>query len=136
VPYRTLTFQQALYRAYYDAYLRDRLIAETAQETAAIDCLRRARRIGALPALEEAHAVLSQATRMPVSEDRRTRVNELAEALYQSVRMQLGSERYNRGGERRKTPWTRRSIAATGWSAISMKCATRETREIASARST
>jgi hypothetical protein len=91
-------FQQALYRAYYDAYLRDRLITETAQETAAIDCLRRARRIGALAALEEAHTALSQATRMPVSEDRRTRVNELAEALYQSVRMQLGSERYK--GER------------------------------------
>jgi hypothetical protein len=91
-------FQQALYRAYYDAYLRDRLIAETAQEAAAMDCLRRARRIGTLPALEQAHSALSQATRMPVAEDRRTRVNELAEALYQSIHMQLGSERYK--GER------------------------------------
>ncbi|HEY2252678.1 MAG TPA: hypothetical protein VGH74_16505, partial [Planctomycetaceae bacterium] len=87
-------FQQLLYRAYYDAYLRDRLIAETAQEAAAIDCLRRARRLGALPALEQAHAILSQATRQPVAEQRRTRVNELAEALYQSIRMQLSSERY------------------------------------------
>jgi hypothetical protein len=87
-------FQQALYRAYYDAYLRDRLLAETAQEAAALDCLRRARRIGALPGLEQAHAILSQATRLPVAEDRRTRVNELAEALYQSIRMQLSTERY------------------------------------------
>ncbi|MBS0261136.1 MAG: hypothetical protein JSS02_04205, partial [Planctomycetes bacterium] len=87
-------FQQALYRAYYDAYIRDRLIAETAQEAQAFDWLRRARRIGSAAAMEEAHAVLSQATRHPVSEDRRTRVNELAEALYQSIRMQLSSERY------------------------------------------
>jgi hypothetical protein len=87
-------FQQALYRAYYDAFLRDRLIAETAQEAAAMDCLRRARRIGSLPAMEQAHAILSQATRLPVAEDRRTRVNELAEALYQSIRMQLSTERY------------------------------------------
>jgi hypothetical protein len=91
-------FQQALYRAYYDAYLRERLIAETAHESEALDCLRRARRIGALPALEQAHAVLSRAAQHAIAEDRRTRVNELAEALYQSIHMQLGSERYK--GER------------------------------------
>jgi hypothetical protein len=87
-------FQQALYRAYYDAYQRDRLIAETAQEAEALECLRRAKRIGALAAMEQAHTALARSARQPVSEDRRTRVNELAEALYQSIRMQLGSERY------------------------------------------
>jgi hypothetical protein len=91
-------FQQPLYRAYYDAYIRDRLIAETAQQAEAMENLRRARRIGSLAALEQAHGSLSAAARRPVSEDRRTRVNELAEALYQSTRMQLGSERYQ--GER------------------------------------
>ncbi|MBX6316781.1 MAG: hypothetical protein IRY99_28295, partial [Isosphaeraceae bacterium] len=35
-------FQQALYRAYYDAYLRDRLIYETALEAEALGVLRRA----------------------------------------------------------------------------------------------
>jgi hypothetical protein len=63
-----------------------------------MDCLRRARRIGTLTALEQAHSILSRATREQVAEDRRTRINELAEALYQSIRMQLGSERYK--GER------------------------------------
>ena len=35
-------FQQALYRAYYDAYVRDRLIDETAQQAEAMEALREA----------------------------------------------------------------------------------------------
>jgi hypothetical protein len=87
-------FQQALYRAYYDAYLRDRLIAETAQESDALGVLRRARQLGSGPALEQAGAILGQASRSAVSADRRARVFELAEALYQSIRMQLSVPRY------------------------------------------
>src|SRR5207249_4462153 len=37
-------FQQALYRAYYDAYLRSRLLYETELEERAMDALRQARR--------------------------------------------------------------------------------------------
>ena len=87
-------FQQALYRAYYDAYQHDRLIAETALEAEAVDCLRRAKRIGALPAVEQARAVFARGARQLVAEDRHTRVNELAEALFQSIRMQLATELY------------------------------------------
>jgi hypothetical protein len=87
-------FQQALYRAYYDAFLRDRLIAETAQQNQAMEVLRQAKRIGTLAALDQAHSLLSQATLKPTAGDRRTRINELAEALFQSIHMQLGSERY------------------------------------------
>ncbi|WP_373650221.1 hypothetical protein [Schlesneria sp. DSM 10557] len=85
-------FQQALYRAYYDAYLRDRLIAETAQRAEAADLLRRADRIGSLVAIAQADAVLDQADLKQVSPARRDRVNELGEALYQSIRMQLNSK--------------------------------------------
>src|SRR4051812_17866856 len=87
-------FQQALYRAYYDAYLRDRLIAETAQESEALAVLRQAGRIGALEATERAEAILGRASTDPASPDRRARVHELAEALFQSVRMQLSVARY------------------------------------------
>jgi hypothetical protein len=87
-------FQQAIYRAYYDAFLRERLIAETAQQNEAIEVLRQAQRIGALAALDQAHAILSRATLTPAAGDRRTRINELAEALFQSIHMQLGSDRY------------------------------------------
>ncbi|MGH9163223.1 MAG: hypothetical protein ACRD2X_24945, partial [Vicinamibacteraceae bacterium] len=82
-------FQQALYRAYYDAYVRARLIAETAQETEAMDRLRAAERLGSLAAMDEAEAVLRRAEAERPAGDWRRRIYALAEALYQSIRMQL-----------------------------------------------
>ncbi len=87
-------FQQALYRAYYDAYVRDRLIAETAQQAEAMAALRGADATGSLRAIERAEAILDRATSHPASPDRRARVHELAEALFQSIRMQLSVPRY------------------------------------------
>src|SRR5262249_29732278 len=87
-------FQQALYRAYYDAYIRARLLYERALEARAMDKLRAARKLGSLLATAEAEAVLDQALTLRAAEDRRARVFELAEALYQSIRMQLSVERY------------------------------------------
>ncbi len=87
-------FQQALYRAYYDAYVRDRLIAETAQEAEALGVLRQAGAAGSLRAMEQAEAILDRAVTHPTAVDRRARVHELAEALYQSIRMQLSVARY------------------------------------------
>ena len=85
-------FQQALYRAYYDAGLRDRLIAETAQRAEAAEILRRAPRTGSLVAMNRADAILDQADLIQASPERRNRVNELAEALFQSIHMQLNSK--------------------------------------------
>lgn len=96
-------FQQALYRAYYDAYVRDRLIAETAQGAEAISILRDAQRMGSLRAMEAAEAILARAATHPVSLDRRARVFELAEALFQSIRMQLSVPRYRGAGGRGTT---------------------------------
>src|SRR5205814_3357097 len=47
-------FQQALYRAYYDAYSRRRLLYETELEAAAMDWLQQAGQIGSLVAMAEA----------------------------------------------------------------------------------
>jgi hypothetical protein len=87
-------FQQALYRAYYDAYVRGRLLYETQLEDEAMARLRQARLTGALKALDEAEQVLDRALTRRVSPDWRARVFELAEALFQSIRMQLSVERY------------------------------------------
>jgi hypothetical protein len=87
-------FQQALYRAYYDAYERRRLVYETDLEERAQDLLRAARRTGSLLAIQQAEAILDRAVTEPVAVDWRARVFELAEALYQSIRMQLSVERY------------------------------------------
>jgi len=87
-------FQQALYRAYYDAYVRSRLIYETALEEQALDKLREARRTGTLAAVNEAEKSLDRAVTEGVAQDLRARVFELGEALFQSIRMQLSVEKY------------------------------------------
>lgn len=95
-------WQQALYRAYYDAYVRARLIAETAVEEHIMVVLRQARSANALtpqvlPALDAAEAELDRAYlhRADAAPDLRARVFELAEALFQSIHMQLSVDRYS-----------------------------------------
>jgi len=56
--------------------------------------LRLGGRIGSLRATARAEAILERASTHPVSTDRRARVHELAEALFQSIRMQLSVVRY------------------------------------------
>jgi hypothetical protein len=87
-------FQQALYRAYYDAYVQKRLLRETAAEERAMEALRRAPETGSSAAMEEASAALAAPARQPVAADLRTRVFQLAEALFQSIRMQLSVALY------------------------------------------
>jgi hypothetical protein len=87
-------FQQALYRAYYDAYTRSRLLAETAQENEAMATLRGAQTSGALPAMTAAEAVLDRAASRQPFNNLRDRVFALGEALYQSIRMQLSVPLY------------------------------------------
>jgi hypothetical protein len=86
-------FQQALYRAYYDAYVRRRLIYETELEERAMGQLREATSTGTLDAMSRAQATLDLAATHP-AQDWRARVFELAEALFQSIRMQLSVEKY------------------------------------------
>ncbi|HEY5509579.1 MAG TPA: hypothetical protein VIK10_00990 [Prolixibacteraceae bacterium] len=86
-------FQQALYRAYYDATDRSRLLQETAQEEKALEYLRRARLTGSSAALANAEAALAKPDVLPGA-DTRARVFELAEALFQSIHMQLSVSRY------------------------------------------
>jgi hypothetical protein len=87
-------FQLALYRAYYDAYTRRRLIYETELEEKAMDVLRSAPELGALTAIDRAEAILDKAETEKVAGDWRARVFELAEGLFQSIRMQLSVDRY------------------------------------------
>lgn len=108
-------FQQALYRAYFDAFVRHRLLDETAHVEQARDQLATMLGIGwgavplgigdppaALPPngripdplLARAQAILEETITQPVAGELRTRVMELAAALFQSIRMQLAVERY------------------------------------------
>jgi len=87
-------FQEALYRAYYDYYNRARLIYETQLESEAMDQLRKALRTGALGSMDAAERTLNRALAQPVAQWARTRVFEMAEALFQSIRMQLSVPKY------------------------------------------
>jgi hypothetical protein len=87
-------FQQALFRAYYDAYIRRRLIYETDLEAAAMECLRSASKEGASAAIGAAEKSLQRALLEPVAQDLRTRIFQLGEALFQSIGMQLSVEKY------------------------------------------
>lgn len=87
-------FQMALYRAYYDAYIQARLRYEKHLEERAFEELRTAPKIGSLLAMERAEAILDEAVIKPVCLDLRARIFELAEALFQSIRMQLSVSKY------------------------------------------
>jgi hypothetical protein len=87
-------FQQALFRAYADAYVRRRLVCETELEAQAMDCLRQAPAQGSVTALTRAEEVLERGVATRVAEDWRTRLFELGAALFQSIGMQLSVERY------------------------------------------
>ena len=87
-------FQLGLYRAYYDAYIKARLHYETELETQTLEVLKKAKEIGAVNAVNQAAAILKKAARQKVKPEWRARTFELAEALYQSIRMQLSVEKY------------------------------------------
>lgn len=91
---RNWRLQQALLRAYYDAYTRRRLLRETELQERAFEKLRNAASIGTFPAMAAAEQVLEEAKQEKVSPDCRQRIFELGEALFQSIGMQLSVEKY------------------------------------------
>ena len=94
-------FQQALYRAYYDAYTHSRLLYEFGLEEEAMQRLRQVGQLGSPTAMDEAEHVLDKAVLQPLNADWRTRIYQLAEALFQSVRMQLSVPLYAAQSETR-----------------------------------
>lgn len=88
-------YQQALYRAYYDALIESRLKHETGLEEAARAKLHNAKELGTLKAMDDAILILDMAKNDPVATDLRARTLELGEALFQSIRAQLSVKKYN-----------------------------------------
>jgi hypothetical protein len=90
---RNWRFQQALYRAYYDAYVRSRLLQESAVQDRALQVLGGATEGTSKQAIAEATRILKEPHEKP-SPEWRVRVYSLAEALFQSIRQQLSVTRY------------------------------------------
>jgi hypothetical protein len=88
-------FLQPLFRAYCDAYTRLRLIHESALEERAMDILRQSAFQGSETAVREAEHILDQAVTHPVGRELRTRIFQLAEALYQTCHHKLSVKLYH-----------------------------------------
>ena len=91
---RNWRFQQALFRAYYDAYVRRRLIYETDLEQEAMKTLSNAATLGSSNAIASARSSLDRAAKERVAADLQARIFELGEALFQSIGMQLSVQKY------------------------------------------
>lgn len=91
---RNWRFQQALFRAYFDAYVRHRWLRETKLEQQALRALQSAPSVGSEKAMAEAQAILRQPEHVPGDAALRLRSFQLGEALFQSIAMQLSVERY------------------------------------------
>ena len=87
---RNWRFQQALFRAYYDASVRERLISETEIEAKSMETMRRAMNQDTLKAMAQAEDQLQ--VRADSSND--TRILLLGEALFQTIGMQMSVEKY------------------------------------------
>ncbi len=94
-------WQQLVMRAYYDAYIQDRLTYEKNLEMEAYKILAQANMIGADKAMNKALTYVQKADSEFVSQDLKEKVFEYAEDLFQSVGAQTSVEKYNaRGAER------------------------------------
>ncbi len=87
-------YQQALYRAYYDAYVQARAAWERTSERSAMFALSRARSTGWIQSLSTAEAFLTLQPAPAAAADLSVRLKVLAEALFQSIRMQLSVPLY------------------------------------------
>ncbi|MBU7004874.1 MAG: hypothetical protein HXS50_04855 [Theionarchaea archaeon] len=94
-------WQFCLLRAYYDAYTRLRLIYEQKLEEEAMVELGRLDVLGVEGAMESALKIVRKAETEPIAVDLRRRIEELCEALFQSIGLQSSVEKYHASGPER-----------------------------------
>ncbi|SMG49837.1 alpha-glucuronidase family glycosyl hydrolase [Arenibacter troitsensis] len=94
-------WQQLIMRAYYDAYIQDRLAYEKRLEDEAYEILAQANTIGADKAMSDALQHIKKADTELVSQDLKEKVFEYGEKLFRSIGAQTSVEKYQaRGAER------------------------------------
>ena len=94
-------WQQLIMRAYYDAYIQDRLAYEKGLEKEANQMLGKAKEIGADKAMGKALAIVQRADREKVSQNLEQKVFYYADKLFRSIGTQTSVSKYHaRGAER------------------------------------
>jgi hypothetical protein len=79
---------------YYDAYIRERLIHETAIESEAREVLRDAAKITSREKIGAAQSVLNQTWAKPVAQDYKERCWEIADYLFEAIGSQTSVKKY------------------------------------------
>lgn len=87
-------FQMGLLRAYYDAYIRERLIHETALETKAREVLRNATIENIQEKIEQAQFILNQKWDKSVAQDYKKRCWVIADYLFQKIGSQTSVKKH------------------------------------------
>ncbi|MFN4145474.1 MAG: hypothetical protein ACK4GN_06600 [Runella sp.] len=87
-------FQQGLFRAYYDAYIRQRVRYEQQIEKNVLNLLATAPQWGSTTVIQQAESQLLLPDVQPVALPLKIRVHELGEALFQSIKMQMWVKRH------------------------------------------
>ncbi len=94
-------FDLHLFRAYYDAYTRQRAISERELELQALAKLGEAPRVGPTTALASAREILNQALSQPPHKEWRDRIEALGQALFESIGFQTSVPKYQASGSER-----------------------------------
>jgi hypothetical protein len=94
-------WQMCLLRAVYDAYIRHRLIYESALAEEANAILAEASSRGSRAAIADATTVLGRVETEPARRDLRERIETLCEALFRSIALQTSMSRYKASGAER-----------------------------------
>jgi hypothetical protein len=87
-------FQMGLLRAYYDAYIRERLIHETALESQAKQALRDVANVTSLEKIKAAESILNRTWNKPVAQDYRERCRAIADYLFETIGSQTSVKRH------------------------------------------
>jgi hypothetical protein len=82
-------FQSGLIRAYYDTYIRRRLLYETDLEMQARDILGQAGKTGSLNSIDKARNILLKTHEKPVAVELKERCYELSDSLFRTFGAQL-----------------------------------------------
>jgi hypothetical protein len=94
-------WQQLVMRAYYDAYIQQRLAYERKLETEANDILTKAKTIGSDKAMDEALAHVQLADKVFVAQDLKKKAITYIDELFISVGLQTSVKLYNAAGSER-----------------------------------
>ncbi|MGC8844760.1 MAG: alpha-glucuronidase family glycosyl hydrolase, partial [Candidatus Hydrogenedens sp.] len=94
-------WQMCLVRAYYDVYIRRKVIYEQGLEQRAYQVLKNAEKMGAEVVMEKAMNILNKTMSEPISTDLKEKIADLYDALFKSIGLQSSVEKYGAiGGER------------------------------------